>query len=238
MARVLVVDDEEKLVRVVVRALATRGVPAEGTTEASRGLKMALTGTFQLIILDLLMPSNDGRWVLEQTMARRPSQRVLVLSGLSDLETKLLCFRLGASDYLPKPFAVQELLARVGAQLRSNGTPNSDAPVAAAGITLDIHNRVADVGEGPVNVTEREFLLLRHLLDRAGEVCSRQEILSDVWGFAFDPGTNVVDVYVRRLRSKLGPYAIKTVRNVGYCVPAEAVFTRSISGVSRPAALG
>jgi DNA-binding response OmpR family regulator len=218
MTRVLVVDDEEKLVSFMLRALAARGVSAEGATEASAGLKMALGGTFELIILDLLMPTTDGRWVLEQTMARRPAQRILVLSALSDLETKLRCFRLGASDYLPKPFALAELLARVRAQLRSHGTTTTDSTVAAAGITLDIQHRVVDAGDGPVKVSEREFLLLRHLLVHAGEVCTRQEILSDVWGCSFDPGTNVVDVYIKRLRSKLGPYAIETVRNVGYCV--------------------
>jgi DNA-binding response OmpR family regulator len=220
MARVLVVDDEEKLVSFVLRALATHGVSAEGATAAASGLRLALAGTFDLIILDLLMPTDDGQWVLEEAMARRPSQRVLVLSALSDLETKLRCFRLGASDYLTKPFALAELLARVHAQLRSNGTTNTDSTVAAAGITLDVQHRVVDVGEGPVKVSEREFLLLRHLLVHAGEVCTRQEILSDVWGCSFDPGTNVVDVYVKRLRSKLGPYAIETVRNVGYCVSA------------------
>jgi DNA-binding response OmpR family regulator len=220
MARVLVVDDEEKLVSFVLRALATHGVSAEGATAAASGLRLALAGTFDLIILDLLMPTDDGQWVLEEAMARRPSQRVLVLSALSDLETKLRCFRLGASDYLTKPFALAELLARVHAQLRSNGTTNTDSTVAAAGITLDVQHRVVDAGEGPVKVSEREFLLLRHLLVHAGEVCTRQEILSDVWGCSFDPGTNVVDVYVKRLRSKLGPYAIETVRNVGYCVSA------------------
>jgi DNA-binding response OmpR family regulator len=220
MARVLVVDDEEKLVSFVLRALATHGVSAEGATAAASGLRLALAGTFDLIILDLLMPTSGGQWMLEEAMARRPSQRVLVLSALSDLETKLRCFRLGASDYLTKPFALAELLARVHAQLRSNGTTNTDSTVAAAGITLDVQHRVVDVGEGPVKVSEREFLLLRHLLVHAGEVCTRQEILSDVWGCSFDPGTNVVDVYVKRLRSKLGPYAIETVRNVGYCVSA------------------
>jgi two-component system OmpR family response regulator len=220
MARVLVVDDEEKLVSFVLRALAAHGLSAEGATEGANGLRMALAGNFDLIILDLLMPANDGSWVLEQAIAKRPSQRILVLSALSDLETKLRCFRMGATDYLTKPFALAELLARVRAQLRSNGHVNNESMVAAGGITLDVQHREVDAGEGPVKVSEREFLLLRHLLVHAGEVCTRQEILSDVWGCSFDPGTNVVDVYVKRLRSKLGPYAIETVRNVGYCVSA------------------
>jgi two-component system OmpR family response regulator len=220
MARVLVADDEPKLVSCLLRALAARGVTADGATDAPRALKMALAGSFDLIVLDLLMPTDDGPGVFEQAMARRPSQRVLVLSASSDLETKLRCFELGASDYLTKPFALAELLARVCAQLRSNRMTSTDATVAAAGITLDMDRRVVDAGDGPVKVSERELLLLRHLLVRAGDVCTRQEILSAVWGCSFDPGTNVVDVYVKRLRSKLGPYAIATVRNVGYCVAA------------------
>jgi two-component system OmpR family response regulator len=220
MARVLVVDDEEKLVRFVLRALAAHGVAAEGATDGAGGLRMALEGNFDLIVLDLLMPSHDGTFVLEQAIARRPSQKILVLSALSDLETKLRAFRLGASDYLTKPFALAELLARVRAQLRSNGNGSSESVLRAGGIALDIQHREVDAGDGPVKVSEREFLLLRHLLMHAGEVCTRQEILSDVWGCSFDPGTNVVDVYIKRLRSKVGPYAIETVRNVGYCVAA------------------
>jgi DNA-binding response OmpR family regulator len=119
---------------------------------------------------------------------------------------------------MTKPFALAELLARVSARLRASGVLNGAAKVAAGGITLDIQRRVVDAGSGPVKVSEREFLLLRHLLAHAGEVCTRQEILSDVWGCSFDPGTNVVDVYIKRLRGKLGHYAIETVRNVGYCV--------------------
>ncbi|HYZ30114.1 MAG TPA: response regulator transcription factor [Thermoleophilaceae bacterium] len=220
MARVLVVDDEEKLVSFVLRALAAHGVSAEGTTDGAAGLRMAVGGSFDLLVLDLLMPTTDGSWVLEQTIAQRPSQRVLVLTALSDLETKLRCFRLGATDYLTKPFALAELLARVRAQLRANGATAGDSTIVAGQITLDIHHREVDAGDGPVKVSEREFLLLRHLLVHAGEVCTRQEILADVWGCSFDPGTNVVDVYVKRLRAKLGPYAIETVRNVGYCVAA------------------
>ena len=218
VARVLVVDDEEKLVSFVLRALSAHGISAEGASDGAAGLKMVLGGSFDLVVLDLLMPGNDGTWLLQQTAAHRPSQQVLVLSALSDLETKLRCFQFGATDYLTKPFALAELLARVRARLRSNGLVNGSSKVAAGGITLDIQHRVVDGGDGPVKVSEREFLLLRHLLAHAGEVCTRQEILSDVWGCSFDPGTNVVDVYVKRLRSKIGPNAIETVRNVGYCV--------------------
>jgi two-component system OmpR family response regulator len=219
MSRVLVVDDEPKLVSFVRRALATNGIAADGAVDGARGLELALTGMYQLVVLDLLMPGTDGASVLEQTLLRLPQQQVLILSAFSDLDTKLRCFGLGAADYLTKPFALAELLARVRARLHRGAVDNGHAHLDAGGIVLDIGHRTADAGEGPVAISEREFLLLRYLLSRAGEVCTREEILADVWGIAFDPGTNLVNVCIARLRSKLGAYAIQTVRNVGYAVP-------------------
>jgi two-component system, OmpR family, response regulator len=219
MSRVLVVDDEPKLVSFVRRALASSGIAADGAVDGARGLELALTGIYQLVVLDLLMPGTDGESVLEQTVARLPQQQVLILTAFSDLDTKLRCFGLGAADYLTKPFVLAELLARVRARLHSGSTGNGPSHVDAGGIQVDVAHRTADVGEGPVPVSEREFLLLRYLMSRAGEVCTREEILADVWGISFDPGTNLVNVYIARLRSKLGPFAIQTVRNVGYSVP-------------------
>jgi two-component system, OmpR family, response regulator len=218
MSRVLVIDDEPRIVSFVQRALTADGIPTEGATDGARGLAMTFSGMYQLVLLDLLMPAMDGASVLGRVMERRPEQPVVILSALSDVETKVRCFGLGAADYIVKPFALAELLARVRARLRVNGSHNGDTTIHAGGITLDLRRRAADAGEGPVGVSGREFLLLQHLMSRAGEVCSREEILADVWGCSFDPGTNVVDVYIRRLRSKLGPLMIETVRNVGYCV--------------------
>ena len=218
MSRVLVIDDEPRIVSFVRRALTADGIATEGVTDGARGLELTLSGRYQLVLLDLLMPAMGGATVLEQTMTHRPRQLVVVLSALSDVETKVRCFGLGAVDYIAKPFALAELLARVHARLRTNGTADDDSVMHAGGIALDVRRRAADAGDGPVGVSGREFLLLQHLMGRAGEVCTREEILADVWGCSFDPGTNVVDVYIRRLRAKLGPLMIETVRNVGYCV--------------------
>jgi two-component system OmpR family response regulator len=218
MSRVLVIDDEPRIVSFVQRALSADGIAAEGATDGARGLAMVLTGSYQLVLLDLLMPSMDGASVLAQTMEHRPRQPVVILSALTDVETKVRCFGLGAADYVAKPFALAELLARVRARLRGNGSYESAKTMSVGGISLDLRRRAADVGAGPVPVSGREFLLLQHLMSRAGEVCSREEILADVWGCSFDPGTNVVDVYIGRLRSKIGAMTIETVRNVGYCV--------------------
>jgi DNA-binding response OmpR family regulator len=218
MSRVLIVDDEPRLVDLLRRTLASNGITADGVRDGARGLELALSGRYELVVLDLTLPALDGASVLEQTMFRRPQQRILILSGRSDLDTKLHCFRLGAADYLTKPFALAELLARVRARLRANESGVADTVLKAGRITLDVPRRLADVGDGPVALAEREFLLLRYLMSHAGEVRTREEILAEVWACAFDPGTNVVDVYVSRVRSKLGPYTIETVRNVGYCV--------------------
>jgi DNA-binding response OmpR family regulator len=218
MSRVLVIDDEPRIVSFVQRALSAHGITAEGATDGARGLAMTLSGGYQLVLLDLLMPTTPGTGVLEQVMEHRPEQPVVILSALTDVETKVRCFGLGAADYIAKPFALAELLARVRARLRATGSYSSATTLEAGGIKLDLQHRVADTGTGPVSVSGREFLLLQHLLSHAGDVCTRQEILADVWGCSFDPGTNVVDVYLRRLRSKIGPLMIETVRNVGYCV--------------------
>jgi DNA-binding response OmpR family regulator len=218
MTRVLVIDDEPRIVSFVQRALAAEGIPTEGVTDGARGLAMTLNGSYQLVLLDLLMPAMDGSSVLAQIMERSPHQPVVILSALTDVDTKVRCFGLGAADYIAKPFALAELLARVRARLRTNGANGNGTSLHAGGIALDLRRRAADAGEGPVAVSSREFLLLQHLMDRAGQVCTREEILADVWGCSFDPGTNVVDVYIRRLRSKLGPMLIETVRNVGYCI--------------------
>lgn len=210
------VDDEPRIVNFVSRALSAEGFGVDGAHDGVRGLELARTGRYELVVLDLLLPGADGVSVLRDIMEFRPEQRVLVLSALSDVESKVRCLELGASDYLPKPFAVAELVARIRARLRQPASSPVDRFLRCGGVTLDLLRRTADVGEGSVGLSEREFLLLQQLMREQGEVCTRERLLSDVWGYSFDPGSNVVDVYVGRLRSKLGADVIETVRNVGY----------------------
>jgi two-component system, OmpR family, response regulator len=220
MARVLVVDDEPRIVSFISRALSAEGIGVDSAHDGSRGLQLARTRRYDLVVLDLLLPGLDGVSVLRGIIESRPDQRVLVLSALSDVDSKVRCLEIGASDYLPKPFAISEFLARVRARLRQPTGPIVPRTLAAGRLALDQVRRVADVGAGPVGLSEREFLLLQHLMRKEGEVCTREEILADVWGYTFDPGSNVVDVYVGRLRSKLGSELIETVRNVGYRLEA------------------
>ena len=137
-------------------------------------------------------------------------------SALGDVEDKVRCLDLGASDYLAKPFALAELVARVRARLRQAASGPEERYLRVGDVQLDRLRRVADRGAGPVRLTERESSLLEYLMRREGDVCTRARLLADVWGYGFDPGSNLVDVCVGRLRAKLGVDEIETVRNVGY----------------------
>lgn len=216
MARILVVDDEPRIVSFVSRGLAAAGFAIDRAHDGVRALDMMSTRPYELVVLDLLLPGINGIDVLRRIIERKPDQRVLVLSALSDVDSKVRCLELGASDYLAKPFALTELVARVRARLRQPGAAPLDRTLAVGQVRLDLRRRTADLGAGPVGLSEREFLLLEHLMRANGETCTREELLAEVWGYSFDPGSNVVDVYVGRLRSKLGPDVIETVRNVGY----------------------
>jgi DNA-binding response OmpR family regulator len=219
--RILVIEDEAR-----IRAFLTRGLEAEGYTvvasdSGTEGLALATSGAWDLVVLDLLLPGLSGLQVLRELHRERPRLPVVILSARSDLQTKLRGFELGATDYVPKPFSLDELLARIRVQLRSASgldmLPDDEHVLEAGRIVLDLARRQARIGELVTDLTDREFRLLHHLLVHAGEVISRERLLAEVWGYGFDPGSNVVDVCVRRLRLKLGPDApIETVRHAGY----------------------
>jgi DNA-binding response OmpR family regulator len=213
--RILVVDDEPRIRDFISRALETAGYAVHAVCDGADGLRQALAHDYDLIILDLIMPDMDGRHFLTQLLRERREQGVLVLSCLADVTTKVDCLELGAQDYLTKPFSLAELLARVRVRLR--GEAHSLSEVLRAGeLMLDVGRLEANIGHGPVALTRLEFLLLRELMEHAGQSVGKVQLLASVWGYDFDPGSNVVDVCVRRLRSKLGFDLIKTVRGEGY----------------------
>jgi DNA-binding response OmpR family regulator len=215
LAKILVVDDEQRILRFVVRGLRAEGYEVDSADNGVDGLGLALTGDYDLVVLDLLMPGLDGASVLRRLVAERPAQAVIVLSCLSATATKVRCLEAGAEDYLAKPFSLDELLARVRARLRSAASRTSTTLVAGR-LWLDLIRREADSGSGPVPLAEREFMLLRELMQNRGRTVSKQRLLAAVWKYHFDPGSNVVDVYVRRLRAKLGADTITTMRGEGY----------------------
>jgi two-component system OmpR family response regulator len=217
LERVLVIEDDDRISRLVARALQNDGYGVERSASGSDGLNVALANDFDLVVLDLMLPGMTGTEVLQRLVTARPEQRVLVLSAVPEIGTRVAVLEAGAADFLGKPFAIAELLARVRARLRSPSPGAASRWLRAGPIVLDLRLRRAEVAGLQVGLSFREFLLLQHVMRRAGEACSRVELLSDVWGLTFDPGSNVVDVCVRRLRAKLDrPDRIETVRNVGY----------------------
>ena len=219
--RILTVDDEPKIRSFIGRALTGAGYLTDSASTGKEGLREALTGQYDLIILDLVMPDMKGTDFLDRLLTERPDQAVMVLSCLADVPTKVDCLERGAQDYLTKPFSLAELLARVRVRLRVDAHPHDETAragevIRAGELTLDVGRLVADIGAGPVPLTRLEFLLLRELAEHAGESVPKGLLLATVWGYDFDPGSNVVDVCVRRLRSKLGFDLIKTVRGEGY----------------------
>ena len=216
--RILVIEDEPRILGFLRLGLEAEGFTVDGAVDGVVGLSLALTESYELVVLDLQLPRLDGLRLLEELHAQRPSLPVLILSARTDLSTKLNGFELGAIDYISKPFSFDELVARVRVHLRRGQEDVAGASVLTAGaLTLDLARRRARVGEAEVDLSDREFRLLYHLVSHPGEVVSREKLLSEVWGYSFDPGSNVVDVCIRRLRVKLGvPSPIETVRHAGY----------------------
>jgi DNA-binding response OmpR family regulator len=216
--RILIIEDEERIAGFLARALEAEGIGVDVAGDGARGLAQALSGSYDLLILDLLLPGRDGLDVLSELHRSRAQLPVLILSARSDLPTKLRGFELGAVDFVLKPFALDELLARVRVQLRrARGGGDEQMVISIGELTLDLARRQAHVGDTVADLSDREFRVLHFLMSHVGQVISRERLLAEVWGFDFDPRSNVVDVCVRRLRRRLGPEApIETVRNAGY----------------------
>lgn len=215
--QILVIEDEPRILAFLARGLEAEGFRVDGAANGPDGLKQALACPYDAVVLDLLLPGLDGLSVLRELHDQRPDVPVVIVSARSDLPTKLRGFGLGASDYLAKPFALDELVARVRVQLRRQPAKRDENIVRAGSLTLDLARRQARMGTLVADLSDREFRLLHHLIEHAGTIVSRERLLSEVWGYHFDPGSNVVEVCVRRLRKKLGAEApIETVRHAGY----------------------
>jgi two-component system OmpR family response regulator len=213
-ARILLVDDEPQIRGFVGRALERAGYQVDVAADGADGVDRVRGGAYDLVILDLIMPGVDGKTALAAIMRAQPDQAVLVLSCTSDVGTKVECLDLGARDYLTKPFSLAELIARV--KVRFRDTSRQAELIHVGVLTLDARRLEADSGPGPVPLTRLEFLCLRALAERGGEPVAKSALLASVWGIDFDPGSNLVDVCIRRLRAKLGFGLIETVRGEGY----------------------
>ena len=222
--RILLVEDEEKLARMVELELKYEGYQVEKAFDGRTGLEMARSGNFDLILLDIMLPQLSGMEVLRRL--RRDSQvPVIMLTARDNTMDKVAGLDSGADDYVTKPFAIEELLARIRAALRNRGGGGHEGQLLTAGdLTMDVEGHRVTVRGQEVELTKKEFDLLRHLLENKGRVLTREALLDSVWGFDFVGETNSVDVYIRFLRSKLdeafGMKLIHTVRGVGYMIKA------------------
>ena len=214
--RVLVADKENLVRQLLVRILDEHGIDADTVGDGRKLAAMAARGCYDLVIMDLMLPGQADRFAaLRQIIRVRPDQEILVLSGLADPQSKMVSLSLGADDYVPKPFHEGELVARVRARLRA-AARTAPGIFAFGRLRLDIVRQQADAGEGPVPLTSREFQLLFELMRRPGAVVSKEVLITRLWGTPLGTTSNVVDVYVRRLRSRLGADVITTVRGAGY----------------------
>ena len=219
--RILLVEDEDRIASFIVKGLASEGHSVERAATVEQAVGLVATYEWDLVLLDLLLPDGHGREVLSAIRSRDAEVPVIVLSALGEIDDKVELLDQGANDYLVKPFAFAELAARVRASTR--GSQMSSRVLTVGDVTLDTRTRVVRRGEGrPIDLPSREFALLEYLMRHADQVMSRQQLLDSVWGIDFDPGSNVVDVYVGYLRRKLDTpgvaSVIETVRGAGYRV--------------------
>ncbi|HEY8809436.1 MAG TPA: response regulator transcription factor [Solirubrobacterales bacterium] len=216
---ILVVEDEAGIADFLARGLAAEGYEVALAADGVSGERLALDPNIDLVVLDRMLPRRDGVEVLAAIRKSRPALPVILLTAKTDVADRVEGLDLGATDYLTKPFAFDELLARIRARLRESAD-GAETTLTAGGIQLDLLSREATRGGMTVRLPEREAELLAYLIRHAGRVCDRGEILSAVWGYDHDPGTNVVQVYIGYLRRKLtlpgSPAPIETVRSVGY----------------------
>jgi two-component system copper resistance phosphate regulon response regulator CusR len=218
VSRILIVEDEARISSFVAKGLKAEGFTPTVVDDGITGLDYALTGEFDLMILDIGLPGLDGFDILARVSVERPALPVIVLTARDSVLDTVTALEGGAADYMSKPFRFGELLARVRLRLRSQGEVAPDDVLEAAGVRLDLRTRRASAGDREVELSAREFALAEVLMRNRGLVLSREQLLSQVWGYDFDPGSNIVDVYVGYLRKKLGADLVTTVRGVGYRV--------------------
>lgn len=217
--RVLIIEDEPGIIRFLERGLAAHGYRALSAETGEDGVRLAVEEEVDAVLLDIALPGINGHQVLGKIRAEKPGLPVLMLTARDDLENKVSALDGGADDYLTKPFAFEELFARIRALTRRADQPHS-SDIEMGDLRVDLLSRRVWRGERHIDLSSREFALLEYFMRHPGQVLSRQQILSSIWDYAFDPGSNVVDVYVRYLRRKLDrsgePSLISTVRGSGY----------------------
>ena len=219
MYRILVAEDESRIAAFIDKGLRSNGLIPTIATDADTAIALGLGGEFDLLILDLGLPGKDGLEVLSELRGQGERLPIIILSARDDLRDKVAGFEGGADDYVTKPFRFEELLLRIKARLRGNGAASAEPEVMElqiGEIVLDLRTRKAKIGNRWIDLPSREFILAETFFRHPGQVMSREVLLDRVWGYDYDPGSNIVDVYVGYLRKKLGGELFETVRGVGY----------------------
>ena len=215
MSRILIVEDEERIASFVEKGLRANGFATTTVAEGAAALGLARTGEFDLIVLDLGLPDMDGLDVLQELRRTDRSLPVVILTARVGVGDTVAGLERGADDYITKPFSFEELLARIRVRLKGDRSPEKTV-LSAGDASLDLRTRRATVGNRVVELSAREFALAEVFFRNPGQVLSRQQLLSHVWGYDFEPGSNVVDVYVGYLRRKIGKNLITSIRGMGY----------------------
>jgi two-component system, OmpR family, response regulator len=217
--RVLVIEDEKKIASFVRKGLEAQGFVVDVSHHGDEGYTLATTRPYDALVLDIMLPGKDGLSILRNLRARKMALPVLLLTARSELNERLEGLNLGADDYLTKPFFIEELIARLHVVTR-RASGASQSILAVGDLTLNLLTRAVQRGGVAFELTPREFTLLEHLARSPGRVLTRAQICEQVWGYDFDPGTNLVEVYIQRLRKKVDADApvklIETIRGVGY----------------------
>lgn len=219
MNRILIAEDEPRLASFLEKGLRANGFVTTTVGDGAKAVIMADDEDFDLLVLDLGLPVKDGLSVLQDLRAAGQRMPVIILSARDDVRDKVSGLEYGADDYVTKPFRFEELLARVRVRLRDEGVAEQTV-LRAGDLSLDLRTRRASVGGRSVELSAREFTMLEVFMRHSGQVLSREQLLSHVWGYDYDPGSNVVDVYVGYLRKKLGRERFQTVRGMGYLIAA------------------
>lgn len=218
--RVLVVEDDPRISTFVAKGLQQNGYVADSAADGETALQIALTAPFDAAVIDLMLPKLDGLSLIETMRREKLAMPIVVLSAKRSVEDKVRCLRSGADDYLQKPFALSELLARLEAVLRRSNRDPGNERLEAAGVEIDLVSHIVKRDGQRIELQPREFALLELLVRNRGRALTKTQLLERLWDYSFDPQTNVVDVLVCRLRSKLdrdqGPKLIHTLRGVGY----------------------